>query len=221
MQTSGGLVSAIRLHHFPSSSSSWRVRIVLALKGVFHESVIVDLAAGAHLEDEHRARNPLGQVPCLEIEGRTVTQSVAICELLEELHPEPHLLPSSSLERARVRALVEVVNAGIQPLHNSGMNQSLRDELSADDVAIRTWKQRWLARRLAELESLVERSASRFCIGDALSLADVFLYPQLDKARGYGVDPAGFPVLAEIERRLRDWPEFPGTGPGTLAGSRS
>src|SRR5437773_93893 len=106
------------LYHFWLSSSSWRVRWALAFKGVPFRSVMIDLRAGEQHRPEHRARNPLGYVPTLEIDGRTLGESVAILEYLEERFPDPPLYPRDPWLRARVRQVVELVNSGVQPLQN-------------------------------------------------------------------------------------------------------
>src|SRR6516225_10201834 len=106
------------LYSYWRSSSSYRVRFALAVKGVAYEYVPVDLLKDEHSSAEHKKRNPMGYVPCLVLDGAAFTESVAIIELLEDLHPEPRLFPRHPYERARVRAMVEVVNADTQPLQN-------------------------------------------------------------------------------------------------------
>ena len=114
----------LRLFHQTHSSSSWRVRIALAIKQLAYESSLIDLSSGEHLGDAYRAKNPLGQVPCLEVDGVLVAQSVAIIEYIEESWPIPSVLPENALDRARARAIAETINAGIQAIHNSGLSQS-------------------------------------------------------------------------------------------------
>ncbi len=199
------------LYHERSSSCSWRVRIVLALKDLRYESRLLDWDSGELQGADHLARSPLGQVPCLEIEGRAVSQSVAIVELLEELYPEPALLPEAPLDRAAVRELVEAVNAGIQPLHNGGLRARMREQLGADGDAHTAWSSYWLERRLGELEPRVDGRAGRHAYGDQPTLADVFLYPQLCKALDYEVALDGWPTLARLHAGLSEHAAFAGT----------
>jgi maleylacetoacetate isomerase len=211
----------MRLYHSFLSSSSWRVRIVLALKRVDYESTPVDFASGEHQTPEYLAVNPARQVPTLEIQDDAVqtpgaaapsttriSQSVAICEYLEERFPEPILLPGGTAQRALAREIVEFVNAGVQPLHNGGLNRSLRNGFGASEDAILAWKQYWLRARLASLERLVAARAGTCAVGDVVTLADAFLYPQLERARGHQIDMTPFPTLCRVEDGLAQRREF-------------
>jgi maleylpyruvate isomerase len=191
----------VRLYSYWRSSSSWRVRIGLALKGIGYEYRPVDLLAQEQFGEAHRARSPLAQVPVLELEeeGRTfrLVQSMAILEWLEERVPHPPLLPADLWGRARVRALAEHVNSGIQPHQNASVLRALKEAKPGLD---REWTARWIGGGLAGLERAVaDGGAGRFCHGDAPGLADCFLVPQLYSARRFGVDLAPFPALRRIE----------------------
>lgn len=185
------------LHGFWRSTATWRVRIALAYKRVPFTYVPVDLVgAGAQHDPAHRARNPMAQVPVLELDdGACLSQSIAILEWLEETRPDPPLLPRDPLARARVRQVAEVVNAGIQPLQNSGVQR----HLEALGVPVGPWLERWVGVGLAALEAMVRPLAGRFCVGDELSFADLALVPQLDFARRFAVPLAGCPTLLRIE----------------------
>jgi len=191
----------LRLWSYWRSSSAWRVRIGLGLKGLAYEPRIVDLAAGEQFSDDHRARSPLGQVPALEVDEdgrkRTFVQSMAILEWLDERFPEPPLLPPDLDGRARVRALAEHVNSGIQPLQNALILKMLRERQPGWD---REWARFHIGRGLEALERAVsDGGAGRFCHGDVAGLADCYLVPQLYNARRFGVDLAPFPRLRGIE----------------------
>ena len=191
----------LRLYGYWRSSSTWRVRIGLGLKGLAWEPAIVNLLAGEQWSDAHRARSPLAQVPVLEVEedGRTrrLVQSMAILEWLEERFPEPPLLPPDLAGRARVRALAEHVNSGIQPLQNSLPLRMLKEKLPGYD---REWARFHIANGLEALERAVgDGGAGRFCHGDAPGLADCYLVPQLGNARRFEVDLAPYPLLRRIE----------------------
>ncbi len=203
----------VRLYQERLSSASWRVRIALALKGIAYESVWIDLLSGEQRGEAYRSVNPLAQVPCLEIDGRRLAQSVAIVEYLDETRPEPALLPRDPAERARVREIVEAVNAGIQPLHNIAVLERLAAQFDAKADAAVAWCGYWIERRLAELEARLGEGTGRFARGDAVSAADVFLFPQLRKARELGVDVARFPRLAELEKILGELAAFRETAP--------
>lgn len=195
------------LHHYWLSSASWRVRWALAVKNLAFDSVMVDLRLGEQDAPAHRARSPIGAVPVLEVDGRCLTESVAIIEYLEQTVPEPPLYPAEPWARARVRQLVELVNAGIQPLQNPAV--ITRHSGDADEQ--RAFARHFNERGLAALEALLaqvdgELGRGRFAIGDALTAADLFLVPQLAAARRFGVDVARFPRLLEAETAARATP---------------
>lgn len=195
---------SITLHGYWRSSSSYRVRIVLALKKLEYRYVAVNLIenGGAQFSADHRARNPLEQVPVMEIEGEgeliRLTQSIAICEYLDERWPDPPLLPVDTLARARVRACVEIVNSAIQPMQNLTLLRELK-RASVDEMA---FAKRANEKGLSALEAQAVAFGKGFLVGDQLSLADVCLVPQIYSARRFGVDVEAFPHLAGIERNL-------------------
>ena len=190
----------LRLYGYWRSSSAWRVRIALALKGIPYEYAALNLVDQEQFREEHRARNPMGQVPVLEVlDGARVlrlVQSMAIIEWLEERFPDPPLLPPDLDGRARVRALAEHVNSGIQPLQNAIVLRTLREKVPGWD---REWAATWIARGLEALERAVADGAGRCCHGDAPGLADCYLVPQMGNARRYAVDVAPHPTLRRID----------------------
>jgi maleylpyruvate isomerase len=204
----------LALYSYWRSSSAWRVRIGLALKGLPYEYRAVDLREGVQFGAEHRSRNPMAQVPVLAVEeeGRTrhLAQSMAILEFLEERFPSPALLPADAWGRARVRALAEHVNAGIQPFQN----QAPQKWLAARHPGLeKEWVRHWIGVGLAALEEAARDGAGRFCHGDAPGLADCYLVPQLYGARRFGVDLAPFPTLARIEDACAGLPAFAAAAP--------
>jgi maleylpyruvate isomerase len=200
---------SVRLHGYWRSSSTWRVRIGLHWKGVPFEHKVVNLLAGEQKREEHLALSPMGHVPLLEVEegGRTLylAQSMAILEWLEERVPSPPLLPADAEGRARVRRLAEHVNSSIQPYQNAVTLAWIRDQLPGRE---KEWGAHWVGRGLAALEVEASRGAGRFSHGDAVTLADLYLVPQLLGARRFGVDLSRFPRLLEIEAACREIEAF-------------
>jgi maleylpyruvate isomerase len=200
------------LYSYWRSSSAWRVRIVLNLKSIAYEYRPINIAPAASQQrsEAYGVVNAMRQVPTLEWHeaGTSVrlTQSVAIAEYLDERYPEPRLLPGEPLLRARVREAVESVNAGIQPFQNTNVLAELRQ--SAGEAAAQRWAGRVISDGLAALEQRAQRHAGRFLVGDALSLADVFLTPQLYNARRYGVEVSAFPRLLAVEAEAASLPAF-------------
>lgn len=197
---------ALSLYSYWRSSASWRVRIVLGLKAVPYAYVPVHLVRGGGEQRgaAHLTRNPMGQVPTLEWEEggqvRRLSQSVAIAEYLEARFPEPRLLPADAYQAALVRELVQIVNAGTQPLQNLSVTEHLRAVAAGADAD--AWNRHWIGRGLAALEARAQDTAGEFLVGDALSLADVFLVPQLYNARRFAVDLGAFPRLTAVEARV-------------------
>ena len=195
----------MKLYSYYRSSSAWRVRLVLSWKKLAYEYAAVNLAPG--VSEQHAAEfsavNPLKQIPTLEWahgdEVVRLTQSVAICEYLEELHPEPALLPREPLARARVRQIVETVASGIQPLQNTGTLSEVTRLASAD--AARVWAENAIRKGLPALETFVRSHGGAHAVGDAITLADVFIVPQLYNARRFELDLSPYPKLVEIDAR--------------------
>lgn len=200
------------LYGYWRSSSAWRVRIALHLKGVAFENVPVHLVqdGGQQHADAHVARNPLAQVPVLSVDDGHLSQSLAIIEYLDEVHPEPPLLPSDPFVRAQARSLAEVVNSGIQPIQNLAVLQHVVGELGGDKLA---WGRHWIQRGLDRMERMVRITAGRFCVGDAVSVADLCLVPQLYNARRFGCDESGWPTLLRIEAACAELDAFKAAHP--------
>ena len=198
----------MKLYNYWRSSASWRVRIGLHWKALPFEYVAVNLA-GEQNEPAHLARNAIGQVPVLELDGgpiRYLGQSLAILEYLEETHPEPPLLPRAPILRARARQLAELINSGIQPMQNPRLLNLIKREHGGDERAL---ARGYIERGLQAFVALLPETAGQFCVGDAVSFADVCLVPQLNAARRFGVtlDGALAPLVA-IESRLEVLPAF-------------
>jgi maleylpyruvate isomerase len=198
------------LHSYWRSSASHRVRIGLGLKQLAFDYVAVDLRNGGQHSDAYRAKNPMAQVPTLEITGDdgaqiSLTQSLPILEYLDERWPEPPLLPPGPYLRAKARALAEIVNAGIQPMQNMATLRRIK-KLGGDDVE---WARLPIANGLAAFAKLADETAGEFCVGDAPTIADICLVPQLGAARRYGVELGqGFDRLLAIEARCLALPAF-------------
>jgi maleylpyruvate isomerase len=199
----------LTLHGYWRSSSSWRVRIGLHLKGLAFAHRPVNLLQGEQRGEAHRAVSPLGQVPVLTVEEggttRHLVQSMAILEWLDERFPAPRLLPEDPYGRARVRALAEHVNSGIQPHQNAATLRWLREHEHGLD---RAWTAHWLPPLVGALERAVADGAGRFCHGDEPTLADLYLVPQLYGCRRFGVDVSAFPTLLRVEAACRELDAF-------------
>jgi maleylpyruvate isomerase len=205
----------LALHNYWRSSASHRVRIGLGLKGLAYEYVIVNILKREQDSDTHRARNPMGQVPALEItedDGtvRCIVQSLPILEYLDERWSDkPALLPRDLYLRARCRALAEIVNSGIQPMQNIKTTKAVK-AFGGDEVV---WPKSFIADGLVAFDRVAAEVAGTFCVGDEPSIADCCLIPQLASARRFGVDVAKHTLLLAIEERCLALPAFANAAP--------
>jgi maleylacetoacetate isomerase len=208
---------ALRLHTYWRSSAAYRVRIVLALKGLGYESVPRHLLrdGGEQRRPDYLALNPQGLVPALEHDGHVLTQSLAICEYLEERFPEPSLLPAAPLDRAVVRAMALAIACDIHPLNNLRVQQYLRDGLGQDEAAVTQWVRHWIAEGFGALETLIGRHSGdgRHSFGESVTLADACLVPQAYNARRAGLDLGPWPRLAAVTGYLETLPAFAAARP--------
>ena len=191
----------MKLYGYYRSSASYRIRIILQTKGIGWEYRTILLSEGEQSSESFKAVNPMGLVPVLDTGEAVLAQSPAIAEFLEEQHPEPALLPADPLGRARVREMMHTVGCDIHPLQNLGVLKYIKAAYSVDDDAIFAWCRKWIGRGFAAFEALaLERSADgQFSFGDALTLADVWLIPQLYNARRFELDLTSYPTIVSID----------------------
>jgi maleylacetoacetate isomerase len=209
---------SLRLYTYWRSSAAFRVRIALALKGLEYESVPKHLLrdGGEQRQADYLAVNPQGLVPALADGDFVIPQSLAICEYLEEVHPEPRLLPGSARDRATVRGMALAIACDTHPLNNLPVMGYLRREFGADDAAVNRWVAHWIDRGFSALERWVttvpgaaqRASDQRYCFGSQVTLADVFLAPQMFNARRFAVDVTPYPRLVAICTHLESMPAF-------------
>ena len=208
---------ALQLYSYWRSSAAYRVRIALALKGLPYATIPKHLVrnGGEQLQADYLALNPEGRVPALADDGQVISQSLAICEYLEEQHPEPRLLPGSALDRAAIRAMAQLVACDIHPLNNLSVLGYLRREFGADDAGVNRWVAHWIQRGFAALEQRVRTTANdgRHCYGADVTLADVCLVPQMYNARRFKVDVSAYPTLVAICAHLEAQPAFAAARP--------
>jgi maleylpyruvate isomerase len=204
------------LYGYGLSSASYRVRIALALKHRQYTSIIKNLRAGEHRLAEFLEVNIQGFVPALRLEdGAVLTQSVAIIEYLDEIYPDPPLLPATALARARVRALTQAIVSDVHPLNNLRVLRYLEENLSVDKAARDAWYRHWVAVGFDALERWLVRDAAtgRFCHGDSPTLADICLVPQVFNARRFAVDMNSYPRISAIDAACRELAPFQAAAP--------
>jgi maleylpyruvate isomerase len=203
----------MKLHGYFRSSAAYRVRIALNLKGLSADHLPHHLRKGEQRDPAYLAINPQGLVPTLQDDrGVILTQSLAIIEWLDETHPEPPLLPTDPLRRAKVRAFAMVVACDTHPVQNLKVLARLR-ELGLPDEQVTGWAA-WANREgLTACETLIANEPGPFCFGAAPTLADLCLVPQLANARRFGVDLAAFPRLLKAEMVAKDLKAFADAAP--------
>ena len=205
----------MKLYTFFRSSAAFRVRIALNLKGLQYESVPKHFARNEHRAAEYLALNPQGLIPALAIDGVVLSQSLAIIEYLNDRHPQPPLLPADPIDRARVRSMVLGIACEIHPLNNLRVLNYLRDELKQNDEGVGSWYRHWVSEGFRGIEQQAREfsAAGRYCFGDAVSLADVYLVPQMFNARRFKTDLSPFPTLGGISAHLESLPAFAAARP--------
>ena len=188
----------MKLYTYFRSSAAFRVRIALNLKGLKYEPMFVHLAKGEHRAGEYPRVNPQALLPTLELDdGTRLNQSLAIIEYLDEKHPQPPLVPKEPLARARVRSLSYLVASEIHPLNNLRVLQHLK-RLGQTQEQIDTWYRHWIADGLAKLEAELMGKADKFCHGDAPTMADCCLVPQIFNAKRYNSDLKPYPTTMRV-----------------------
>ncbi len=211
-----GRVSKILLHDYFRSSAAYRVRIALNLKGVDYESKPVNLLEGGQKGADFLRLNPQGLVPALEVDGRTLVQSVAIIAWLEATFPEPHLLPADPFDAAHVRAMALIVACDIHPLNNLRVLKRL-SAMEVDQEARDQWYRHWVEQGFAALEAIARPRSGRFLFGDSPTLADVCLVPQMFNARRFDVDLDPFPTLVRADAEANRIEAFAAAHPDKVA----
>lgn len=200
------------LHGYFRSSAAWRVRIALHLKGLTVGNQFQHLRKGEQLSPEYRAVNPQGLVPSLILDDGTVlTQSLAICEYLDEQYPDPALLPSDPVSRARVRAFAQVIACDIHPVQNLRVLKALQARGQTPDET-QGWARDVISGGFEALETLLAGQSGPFAFGETPGLADLCLVPQMANARRFDV-PLRWPRLAAIEAACLALPAFAETHP--------
>ncbi|XP_053191081.1 maleylacetoacetate isomerase [Scomber japonicus] len=208
------------LHGYFRSSCSWRVRIAFALKGIEYDQVPVNLIkdGGQQLTESYKALNPMQQVPAVEIDGVTISQSLAVIQYIDETRPGPRLLPADPKKRAQVRMISDMIASGIQPLQNLHVIQ----KIGAEKVE---WSQYFINRGFQALEPILKQTAGKYCVGDEISMADLCLVPQVFNAERFKVDVGQYPTIQRLNQTLVEIEAFkeshPSCQPDTPADLRA
>ena len=190
----------MKLYTFFRSSASFRVRIALNHKGLTYEHAGVSLPKGEHLEAGYKSVNPQGLVPALEDGGRLVTQSLAIIEYLDEVHPGPKLLPVAPLDRAYVRAFAQIIACEIHPLNNLRTRKYIAKTYKQDEEGVNAWYRHWIAEGFQMMEAFLaqEKKNGKYCYRDQVTVADCCLVPQVFNAILYKCELKPYPTVMRI-----------------------
>lgn len=196
----------MELFTYYRSTSSYRVRIALALKGLDYQALPVNLLKGEQRGADYLALNPQGRVPALRLEsGELLVQSPAIIEYLEEAFPETPLLPRAPEARARARGVAAIIGCDVHPLHNVSVLNQLR-QLGHDEAQVNQWIGHWISQGLAAVEQLIGDDG--FCFGATPGVADVYLIPQLYAAERFNIDLGGYPRIRRVAALAEQHPAF-------------
>ena len=205
----------MKLYTYAASSAAYRVRIALNLKALKAEHIPVHLLkdGGEQLQAPYAALNPQKLIPALETPGGIIAQSLAIIEYLDEMHPMPPLLPADAYGRALVRSMALAIACDIHPVNNLRVRKYLKNELQLSDEAVNSWYRHWIEIGFEGLEHQVAAHTGRFSFGDAPTLADICLVPQMYNARRFSVDLKPFPNLVRIDETALALPAFSDAAP--------
>jgi maleylacetoacetate isomerase len=210
-------MAEFKLYSYFRSSAAYRVRIALNLKGIAPDYAFVHLLkdGGQQHGAAYKAVNPQELVPSLEHDGHTIAQSLAIVEYLDEVKPEPPLLPRDPAARARVRQIAYAIACDIHPVNNLRVLQYLRDTHGLSEEERARWQRHWIAMGFAAIETLLtgSKDTGRFCHGDTPTLADICLIPQMANAKRVNLDFAPYPTLSRIEKEALAHPAFAAAAP--------
>ncbi len=207
----------MKLYTYFRSSAAYRVRIALHLKGLAFESVPVHLLrdGGQQHAADYAALNPNETVPSLDDNGQIVTQSLAIIEYLDETHPSPPLLLGTAADRARMRAIAQVIVSDTHPINNLRVLQHLTRSFGLSEAQKNAWYCHWVERGLQTVEKMLasDPRTSRFCHGDTPTLADCCLVPQVFNARRFGCSLEGLPTVLRISATCEELEAFQRAAP--------
>lgn len=200
----------ILLYSYFRSSASYRVRIALHYKKIPFKYVPVHLVknGGEQFSAEYKKLNPQGQVPCLVINGKPISQSMAIIQYLEDICPEPRVFPTDPYEKAIVIQVCEAFNSGIQPLQNLTVLTQLEAQCAASPEAKTKWIHHWNHVGLASIEEILKKTSGTHCFGDAITAADFFLVPQVFSAKRFGVEVSLYPNILRLNETALQHPAF-------------
>lgn len=203
------------LYGYFRSSTSYRTRIAMNLKGLDYDYIAVNLAQDEQLKSEFLALNPQGLVPVLQADDLLLFQSPAILEWLEEVYPKNPLLPKDAAGRMQVRALSAMIGCDIHPLNNRRVLQYLRNELPVDEAEVIKWCNRWISEGFAALEKrlVADKTRGKFCYGDSPTFADCYLIPQVSSARRFEVDLNPYPNIVQIDAHCHTLKAFSDADP--------
>ncbi|MBO0753970.1 MAG: maleylacetoacetate isomerase [Bradyrhizobiaceae bacterium] len=204
--------TAVKLYSYFRSSAAFRTRIALNLKGLPYDTVPVHLGGGEHLRPQFAAVNPQKRVPALALDnGEMLLQSLAIVEYLDEVHPDPPLLPKDAVERAKVRAVAQIISCDIHPLNNSGTLNYLRGTVKVDEATLNDWYRHWITVGFEAVEALIRPAPYAF--GSAVTIADLCIVPQVFNAHRFKVPLDRFPAIVAAAAAASALPAFDAARP--------
>lgn len=205
----------LTLHDYFRSSAAYRVRIALNLKGLDYAQLSCQLRDGSQRAPDFLTLNPQGLVPALATDGAVLTQSLAIIDYLDEVYPQPSLLPNEPINKARVRSLALQIACDIHPLNNLRVLNYLKNELGQTQENVTTWYRHWIAVEFAALEARLANDAQTgsYCQGEQISLADICLVPQVANARRFDCDLSACPTIVRIDAACQAITEFADAAP--------
>lgn len=198
----------MELYNYFRSSTSYRARIALNLKGLPYEYKAVHLLKEEQLSENFKRINPLGELPALIHDGKVISQSLAILEYLDEVFPQPSIYPGSAERRAHIRQFCENINSFLHPLGNLKVMKLLETQHGFDEAKKEAWYHHWYAIGLKTLEQMAQKNSGTWCFGNEITAADICLIPLLFSARRFKVPLDSFPLLVAIDAQAQTHEAF-------------
>jgi len=205
----------MKLYDYFRSTAAYRVRIALNIKQINYEKIPINLLEKTQQTTPYTELNPQGLVPTLDENGHILTQSLAIIEYLDEINPEPPLLPPNPLGRAQVKSLALSIACDIHPLNNLRVLTQLRHQFNPTDEQIQAWYQHWLVSGFQAFETTLHNLPRKefVCFGSDITLADICLIPQVYNAKRYALDLSPYPFITAINDYCLTLPAFSAAQP--------
>lgn len=201
-------MSSFVLYNYFRSSTSFRARVALNIKGIDFDYKAINLLKDEQHSADYKKLNPMAGIPTLVHDGKVIPDSAAILWYLEDIRPEPALQPKDAYLKARMRQICEIVNSSMHPYGNLKITKALIKDYGFSEEQKNEWFNRWIGQGLAALEKVLPEISGTYCVGDQVTMADIYLYPQIITCQRFNVDLTPYPTIMKIFANCDKNPHF-------------